>query len=251
MFPLLIIHATAGGESRAQVEACLAHFRKHHPAMPGLFISDGPEPWHAPVAEAFRLEYHEGVHSKTIRFGSFWLSRMLLLGFECAARHRCDVLWKIDPDTLVQRPFRGEPPPADCFGHIHNERAPHVQGGSVFISVSAAAKIFEAASDCARFTSHDLWLPTGVHPGIQSWARSSGWVSGDFITSFLVTELGLTAAEWDEIYSVCGATPFSPEAHRYAVIHPRRKIEPPNEASVTDTPMACQNDVAAEDEPAA
>jgi hypothetical protein len=228
MTPLLIIHAKAGAESPAQVEACLSHFRRHHPATPGMFISDGSTLWHGALAERFALEHHDGFRAKDARFGSFWLSRMLLLGIDAAARHQCDVLWKIDPDTLVQRQFQGEPPTADCFGHIHNERAPHVQGGSVFLRVPAAARIFEAASHCSRFTAHDAWMPAGLNPGLKAWARSSGWVSGDFITSLLVAELGLSAADWDEIYSVCGATPFSPHAGRYAVVHPRRRIEPPN-----------------------
>jgi hypothetical protein len=227
MTPLLIIHAKAGAESPEQVEACLSHFRKHHPTIPGMFISDGPSHWHGPMAERFSLEHHDGFRSKDAQFGSFWLSRMLLLGIDAAERHQCDVLWKIDPDTLVQRRFEGDPPAVDCFGHIHNERAPHVQGGSVFIRTPAATRLFEAASQCARFNAADSWMPEGLDAGLKAWARVSGWVSGDFITSLLITELGLSSADWDEIYSVCGSTPFSPQAHRYAVVHPRRKIEPP------------------------
>ena len=219
---LMVIHCTEGHERQVQVEDCLKHWRRHHPGMPGLLISDGVEGWHAETAAAFGLEYHAGIRSRKIEFGAFWLARLLTLAIDAAQRHGCEVIWRIHPDTLVQRPFETEPPGADWFGHVHNLDAPHIHGGSSFLRITAARRILERISHCTEFSILDRWLPAGLNTDIRTWAARTGWVSGDFIIAALQDELGLQRAPWLEIHSVCGLTPLPDNRHRFAVIHPVR-----------------------------
>jgi hypothetical protein len=219
---LLVVHCTEAHEHRIQIENCLGHWRKHHPDMPGLLISDGVEPWHSSVAEAFDLEYHAGIQCRSIEFGALWLTRFLTLAIEAAERRGCDVLWRIHPDTLVQRPFQSEPPAADWFGYIHNSDAPHIHGGSSFLRIPAARRILERINRCDEFATLERWLPSEVNSDIRSWARKTGWISVDYMMAALQGELGLSTAAWPEVHSGCGLTPLPENHRRLAVLHPVR-----------------------------
>lgn len=218
----LVLHCTKDLEERRQVEDCLTHWRRHHPEMPGLLISDGPEPWHAKVAAAFNLEYHDGIQCRSIEFGALWLTRFLTLAIDAADRHGCDVLWRIHSDTFIQRPFETEPPDADLFGHIHNSNAPHIHGGSSFLRLDAARRILEHIQRCDEFTNRERWLPAGVNEDIRAWAERTGWISIDFMIAAIQSELGLQSAPWPEVHSVCSLTPLPDNCQRYAVLHPVR-----------------------------
>lgn len=223
---LLVVHCTEGLERRWQIEACLSHWRQHHPGMPGLLISDGPEPWHAEIAAAFALEYHAGIRCRSIEFGALWLTRFLTLAIDAAERHGCDMLWRIHPDTLIQRPFETEPPDADWFGHIHNSDAPHVHGGSSFLRLEAARRILERVNRCDEFADRDRWLPAELNADIRRWAEQTGWISADFMIAAIQGELGLRSAAWPEVHSVCGLTPLPDNHRRFAVLHPVRLPQP-------------------------
>ena len=218
----LVIHCTEGHEQQDQIESCLSHWRQHHSDMPGLFISDGPEPWHAQVAAAFDLEYHSGVRCRSIEFGALWLARFLTLAIDAAERHNCDVLWRIHPDTFIQRPFESEPPDADLFGHIHNSDAPHVHGGSSFLRIEAARRILSRIERCDEFADRTRWLPANVNQDIRNWAERTGWISIDYMITAIQKELGLQSATWPEVLSVCNLTPLPDNHRRYAVLHPVR-----------------------------
>jgi hypothetical protein len=190
--------------------------------MPGLLISDGVEPWHVEVASEFGLEYHAGIRCRSIEFGALWLTRFLTLAIDAAERHGCDVLWRIHPDTLVQRPFETEPPAAEWFGHIHNADAPHIHGGSSFLRIDGARRILERINRCDEFTDWNRWLPAGLNADIRKWAEQTGWISVDYMIAAIQEELELQSAAWPEIHSVCGLTPL-PDNHRnFAVLHPVR-----------------------------
>jgi hypothetical protein len=219
---LLVVHCTGGHERLEQIDACLSQWRTHHPQMPGLLISDGPEPWHGEVAERFELEYHQGIHCRSIEFGALWLTRFLTLAIDAAERSGCDVLWRIHPDTLVQRPFETEPPDADWFGHIHNSDAPHVHGGSSFLRIEAARRILARISRCDEFAEWDRWLPATLNADIREWAERTGWISAEYMIAALRDELGLQIATWPEIHSGCGLTPIPENSKRFAVLHPVR-----------------------------
>jgi hypothetical protein len=219
---LLVVHCAEGLEKPPQIKACLNQWRQHHPGMPGLLISDGVEPWHAEVATEFGLEYHAGIRCRSIEFGALWLTRFLTLAIDAAERHGCVVLWRIHPDTLVQRPFETEPPAVDWFGHIHNAGAPHIHGGSSFLRMDGARRILERIRRCDEFTDWNRWLPAGLNVDIRNWAERTGWISVDFMIAAIQKELGLQSATWPEIHSVCGLTPL-PDNHRsFAVLHPVR-----------------------------
>jgi hypothetical protein len=219
---LLVVHCTEGHERREQIEACLDQWRRHHPKMPGLMISDGAEEWHAEVAAVFGLGYHAGIRCRSIEFGALWLTRFLTLAIDAAERHGCDVLWRIHPDTLVQRPFETEPPAADWFGHVHNLDAPHVHGGSSFLRIDAARRILERINRCDEFAERERWLPAALNVDIRDWAERTGWISVDYMIASIRDELGLQSAPWPEIYSGCGLTPIPDNPKRFAVLHPVR-----------------------------
>jgi len=218
----LVVHCSEGNERQEQIESCLSHWRQHHPEMPGLLISDGAETWHADVAAAYNLEYHDGVRCRSIEFGALWLTRFLTLAIDAAERNGCDVLWRIHPDTLVQRPFESAPPDADWFGHIHNSGAPHIHGGSAFLRLAAARRILGRINRCDEFATLERWLPVNVNPDIRHWAAKTGWISVDYMIAAIQDELGLRTAAWPEVHSVCGLTPLPDNHRRFAVLHPVR-----------------------------
>jgi hypothetical protein len=219
---LLVVHCTGGHERREQLEACLGQWRHHHPRMPGLLISDGPEPWHAEIAAAFDLEYHAGVRCRSIQFGALWLTRFLTLAIDAAERRGCNVLWRIHPDTLIQRPFESEPPDADWFGHIHNSEAPHVHGGSSFLRLAGARRILDRINRCDEFADSNRWLPPALNADIRDWAERTGWISVEYMIAAIQEELGLQSAAWPEIHSGCGLTPLPDNHRQFAVLHPVR-----------------------------
>jgi len=218
----MVVHCTEGLEQRSQIEACLHHWRRHHSTMPGLLISDGPEPWHSEVAAEFNLEYHAGIRCRSIEFGALWLTRFLTLAIDAAERHGRDVLWRIHPDTLIQRPFETDPPAADWFGHVHNADAPHIHGGSSFLRIKGARQILQRIDRCDEFTDWNRWLPRGLNADIRKWAERTGWISADYMIAAIQDELGLQSAAWPEVHSVCGLTPLPDNRQRFAVLHPVR-----------------------------
>ncbi len=190
--------------------------------MPGVLISDGLQYWHTIVAKRFRLHHVPGERWKHIRFGGLWLRRMLEHGLRLANETACDTLWKIDPDTWIQRPFTTAPPDADYFGHLHNREIPHIQGGCAFLKEEAAQRMWAALDDPARFADHTVWLPPQLPESVRRWAVQTGWLSGDFLTLRLLQEADLTFADWPEIYSVCNLTRLPGNLDPYAVVHPRK-----------------------------
>jgi hypothetical protein len=207
---------TIADEGAPQLAACLASVRAAYPDAPLVVISDGVyDPDYPVLCAQQRARYVPDEFLKRIECGGAWWERLLTLGLQTGA----DYLVKIDPDTLVHRPFQGDPPGA-ISGTMqrHASGRQMVQGGCQVIAAAAARRLLDPALIGApELAERKLYVWDG--PADDRRIDALSYLSTDKSLLHLSQRAKLALADWDEVGSEWGAPAPTGD---YAVTHPHR-----------------------------
>ena len=134
-------------------------------------------------------------------------------------------LFKIDPDTVVARPFKGLPTMPCVFGTLQQTGdAFSIQGGCLGITLEVAKRFYESKIllEPALAGQSPCWAVT---PLLQERARIQGLTSFDWIIGWACKKMEIELVDWPEIMSEWQVTPPNDDLY-YAVTHPHKPSPP-------------------------
>lgn len=199
---------------------CLGDLRKHYSASRVILRSDGdPDPRFPILAERNNVDFREELRLFGIENGGAVIERMLVLFLEKPTR----CLFKIDPDTVIHRPFQYLPIRNGLFGTLQTElETPSIQGGCMGFTLDSAEQILQSGmlrdsrlKEPAKFINDSPYFYR-----MTDRANRCGLASFDWIVPWICSELGIPIYEFDEVNSGWKQAPPNPN-QRYAVSHPR------------------------------
>jgi hypothetical protein len=201
-------------------DRCLTDLRAHYPRARVVARSDGDsDPRYDALAARHGAEYLREPRLFTIENGGAVVQRMLDVFEERPTRY----LFKIDPDTVVQRRFRFLPTRDGLFGTLQGRpECRSIQGGCMGFSAGAAAAL--ARSGLLR--DPRLARPSEFRHEGSHWEKMarradvSGLSSFDWGLGWAATTLGVAMFDFPEVRSQWKVPVEDPEL-RYAVVHPR------------------------------
>lgn len=202
--------------------ACLKDLRQHYLSSHVILRSDGDQdPRFPQLASGYKVDFHGELRLFGIENGGAVIERMLQLFLKRPTRY----LFKIDPDTVIQRRFKYLPVRSGVFGTLQcEEETPAIQGGCMGFTRDAAEKILRSG----MLRDSRLKAPAGFIKDSSYFFRMTdranrcGLASFDWIVAWIARELGIPVYAFDEVNSGWQQPPPNPEG-RYAVSHPRAK----------------------------
>lgn len=200
---------TAYQESSEAVDRCLHNIRKAYPVESIALISDGGSSF-ADVAEKHCCLYIHGERLKDINRGGEWWKRF----FETSQMVDTDYTFKLDVDTYVSRQFKFFPE-ADVFGTLQNDKA--IQGGLQGFSRLAIKKVLESEI-CNHPFLQDPKVWTNKLSHVIQYVNDTHEVCLDYMLKYIIESLGLTRANWSEVYCTWHGT--IPTNRDLAAFHP-------------------------------
>jgi hypothetical protein len=137
---------------------------------------------------------------------------------------------RLDPDSSVNRPFRGDFPDGDVFGNVQYRdhlQAYHVRGGGLGMQRSAAQAVLD--SDLLpdpRFTQPNLYTYERHGHFKHPWeAHESGMqLSDDLVLGAIYTRLGLKLSQWNDVW-IGFREPLPDNWQDYAITHEHPLLE--------------------------
>jgi hypothetical protein len=201
-------------------ELCFADLRTHYPHARVVVRSDGDsDPRFEALASRYAAEFRRERRLFTIENGGAVIERM----FEIYSERPTPYLFKIDPDTIVQRRFRFVPARSGYFGTL--------QGAAGYVSVQGGCLGFTSDAAATFFESGLLRDPRLAHPQAHResemyWEKMArrvdkvGLSSFDWILGWAATKLGVEMFEFPEVRSQW-KIPVEDPYRQFAVVHPR------------------------------
>ncbi len=199
----------------------LTRLRRHYPGSRVIVLSDGDPDFPGEEAERrFGAEYVLGENLYGIEHGGRMVHRILEHYMRAPARY----LIRMDSDARIDRRFSWLPTRDGLYGRV-GQRSGTVQGGFLFLTHAAAAKLYEERT----LLSEELLDPAA------SWGRYStkenlgrklglGTVAYDKVIHWACVKAGLPTLGHPEVHSVWKAKPGDADIAnadgRYAVVHP-------------------------------
>ena len=208
-------------DERALVRDRVSRIRAAYPAAHVVVIVDAPPARHVPewdLSEVDEVRY-AGRHLYGVASGGLVVQAHLEAFLGTAARW-----WlKVDPDTVVRRPFASLPEEVCFFGTLQDGRpGPSLQGGCIGGTRDAARSL--AGSRVLLSRSLADFERTWAHGNPLLLARARrGFVSFDFVHAWACRSVGIPLEEHPEIRSEWKQPPRSPEL--YAVTHPHKLLD--------------------------
>lgn len=199
---------------------CVRDLRKHYSASRVIVRSDGdPDPRLPVMAKLNQVEFRGESRLFRIENGGAVIERMLGLFQEKPTRY----LLKIDPDTVIHRPFHYLPIRSGLFGTLQTvTETPSIQGGCMGFTRDTAEQILQSGmlrdirlTEPAKFINDSPYFFR-----MSDRANRCGLASFDWIVSWICSELGIPMYEFDEVNSGWKQAPPNSDG-RYAVTHPR------------------------------
>lgn len=199
---------------------CLRDLRKHYSASRVILRSDGdPDPRFPILASHNKVDFRGESRLFGIENGGAVIERMLDLFMEKPTRY----LLKIDPDTVIHRPFHYLPIRSGLFGTLQTvPETPAIQGGCMGFTRNTAEQILQSGmlrdirlTEPAKFINDSPYFFR-----MSDRANRCGLASFDWIVSWICSELSIPMYEFDEVNSGWKQAPPNPNG-RYAVTHPR------------------------------
>jgi hypothetical protein len=201
-------------------DRCLADLRAHFPDARVLVRSDGDsDPRHDGLASRYGADFRREPRLFPVENGGAVMERM----FELFGERPTPYLFKIDPDTVVQRRFRFLPARDGYFGTLQG--APgyvSIQGGCLGFTAAAAATF--AGSDLLR--DPRLACPQAHRESGRYWEKMArradklGLSSFDWGLGWAASTLGVAMFDFPEVRSQWKVPVEDPD-RRFAVVHPR------------------------------
>jgi hypothetical protein len=199
---------------------CLADLRAHFPRARVVVRSDGdPNPRHGELVDLYAVEYLREPRLFAVENGAAVVRRMLELFAERPTRF----MFKIDPDTVVQRRFRFVPAREGHFGTLQGPPdCVAVQGGCMGFTPGAVA----ALADCEFLRDPRLADPCAHRETDMYFAKMArradkvGLSSFDWSLGWAATALGVEMFEFPEVRSQWKVPVDDPD-RRFAIVHPR------------------------------
>lgn len=199
---------------------CLRDLRKHYTSSRVILRSDGdPDPRLPVLARHNTIDFRSESRLFGIESGGAVIERMLGLFMEKPTRY----LLKIDPDTVIHRPFHYLPVRSGLFGTLQTvPETPAIQGGCMGFTRDTAEQILQSGllrdfrlTQPAKFINDSRYFFR-----MSDRANRCGLASFDWIVSWICSELRIPMYEFDEVNSGWKQPPPNPDG-RYAVTHPR------------------------------
>jgi hypothetical protein len=201
---------------------CLVDLRTHYPRARVVVRSDGDsDPRLDALTSRYGVDFRRESRLFTFENGGAVIERM----FDLYAERPTPFLFKIDPDTIVQRRFRFLPARSGYFGTLQG--APtyvSVQGGCLGFTSDAAATF--AGSGLLR--DPRLACPQAHREAEMYFEKMArrvdkvGLSSFDWILGWAATALGVEMFDFPEVRSQWKIPVEDPD-RRFAVVHPRER----------------------------
>ena len=211
----IVFGMTIYQEGERQLAVCLEKLRQAYREAVAFCISDGVHsPEYSRVCRQFGVDYTEDRRLKRLSCGVKWWDRFFRVG----SRYDPSYLIKIDPDTIIHRPFHSFPG-VDLFGTLdHRSREmEHIQGGCQGFRIDAVKRLLESGiCQDPVYCDRAVWAPAECE-------FQGDYLSTDFTLIHMVKRLGLRFDDWDEVdcryVSQLGSRSWKTDA---AATHPRR-----------------------------
>lgn len=207
-------------ETPAQLTECFCRVRANLTSKVKVFLDGLDRPEVTTLAKLFGFDSVVAPHCGSNDKWHLWWLRMV----EFFVQSGADVCFKIDPDTMVDRP------PvlcaADYFGTIESFNGyDYLQGGIMGMSRRAVG-LAKTVLEQGTFKSVEESVCSGGPPTMESGFGGpvSEWpLCDDHAMAHVFKQVGILPVAWAECLSVW-RTPVSNLDLRYAMVHPRYYI---------------------------
>lgn len=195
-------------ESVQQVDECFIRIARNLPeAKVSVFLNGEDRSDVRRLADQLGFKVRYGMNLGTNRTWHLWWQRML----EFFCNTGCDVCFKFDPDTMVDRPPVAIPN-ASYFGDLHYSvyGFPFVQGGVTGLSIRAIKTIMN--DQLLEPVGKKLWFTIRLSPNAS--------FADDQLLALVLKHIDIVPVAWPECKS-SWKLPVPNDPVTYAIVHPR------------------------------